>query len=108
MAGPHPDEVADRPVRAPDAEEVAAGFGGPLPSEGAGAVRALEELVAGFDGAVHAAGPKFFHFVNGGATPAALGADWLTSTLDQNTGAWVASPLRPLWPVRMKTGCAGT
>lgn len=111
MPGPHPDElpevmdlaareaaaylkdIADRPVRVSRAEEVAATFGGALPSEGIGAVRALEELVAGFDGAVHAAGPKFFHFVNGGATPAALGADWLTSTLDQNTGAWVASPL---------------
>jgi glutamate/tyrosine decarboxylase-like PLP-dependent enzyme len=111
MPGPHPDElpdvmdlaareaamylkdIADRPVRDPGAEEVAAAFGGPLPEEGVGAMRALEELVTGFDGAVHSAGPKFFHFVNGGSTPAALGADWLASTLDQNTGAWVASPL---------------
>jgi glutamate/tyrosine decarboxylase-like PLP-dependent enzyme len=111
MSGPSPDElpevmdlaareaaaylkdIADRPVRDPTAEAVAATFGGPLPIEGVGAVRALEELVAGFDGAVHSAGPKFFHFVNGGSTPAALGADWLASTLDQNTGAWVASPL---------------
>jgi glutamate/tyrosine decarboxylase-like PLP-dependent enzyme len=111
MSGPSPDElpevmdlaareaaaylkdIADRPVRDPSAEAVAATFGGPLPAEGVGAVRALEELVAGFDGAVHSAGPKFFHFVNGGTTPAALGADWLASTLDQNTGAWVASPL---------------
>ncbi len=85
--------IADRPVRDPRADDVAATFGGQLPEEGIGAVAALEELVAGFDGAVHSAGPKFFHFVNGGTTPAALGADWMVSTLDQNPGAWVASPL---------------
>jgi glutamate/tyrosine decarboxylase-like PLP-dependent enzyme len=87
------DGVADRDVRHPKAEEVAADFGGPLPDQGLGARAALEELVGGIDGAVHSAGPKYFHFVNGGVTPAALGADWLTSTLDQNTGAWVSTPL---------------
>jgi glutamate/tyrosine decarboxylase-like PLP-dependent enzyme len=87
------DGVADRDVRSPKAEEVAETFGGPLPEAGVGARAALEELVAGIDGAVHSAGPKYFHFVNGGVTPAALGADWLTSTLDQNTGAWVSTPL---------------
>jgi glutamate/tyrosine decarboxylase-like PLP-dependent enzyme len=85
--------LADRPVRDPRAEDVAASFRGALPEDGVGAERALEELVAGIDGAVHSAGPRFFHFVNGGTTPAALGADWLASALDQNTGAWVASPL---------------
>lgn len=85
--------IADRPVRDPRAETMAATFGGPLPEQGVGAVGALEELVAGIEGAVHSAGPKFFHFVNGGTTPAALGADWLATALDQNVGAWVASPL---------------
>ena len=87
------ESIADRNVRDPRAEEVAALFRGDLPEEGVGAERALEELVAGIDGAVHSAGPKFFHFVDGGTTPAALGADWLASALDQNTGAWVSSPL---------------
>jgi glutamate/tyrosine decarboxylase-like PLP-dependent enzyme len=85
--------VADRPVREPDADEVAAKFGGPLPERGIGAEAALEELLGGIGGAVHSAGPKFFHFVDGGTTPAALGADWLATTLDQNPGAWVSSPL---------------
>jgi glutamate/tyrosine decarboxylase-like PLP-dependent enzyme len=111
MSDPHPDElpevldlaareaaaylkgIADRPVRDPRADAAAAAFGGPLPRDGIGAVATLEELVAGFGAAVHSAGPKFFHFVNGGTTPAALGADWLASTLDQNAGAWVATPL---------------
>jgi glutamate/tyrosine decarboxylase-like PLP-dependent enzyme len=87
------ETIAERNVRDPRAEDVAMTFRGDLPQDGVGAERALEELVAGVDGAVHSAGPKFFHFVNGGTTPAALGADWLASALDQNVGAWVASPL---------------
>jgi glutamate/tyrosine decarboxylase-like PLP-dependent enzyme len=87
------DEIDERPAREPQAREVAMRFGGRLPDEGVGAIAALEELADGFDAAVRSAGPRFFHFVNGGTTPAALGADWLTSTLDQNTGAFVASPL---------------
>src|SRR6266550_3131760 len=87
------DGIDERPAREPDAQEVAMRFGGHLPEEGIGAIGALEELAAGFDGTVRSAGPRFFHFVNGGTTPAALGADWLTSALDQNTGAFVASPL---------------
>jgi glutamate/tyrosine decarboxylase-like PLP-dependent enzyme len=87
------DTVGDHPVRDPEAEDVAASFGGELAEDGVGAIAALEELLAGSGGLVHSAGPRFFHFVNGGTTPAALGADWLTSTWDQNVGAWVASPL---------------
>jgi glutamate/tyrosine decarboxylase-like PLP-dependent enzyme len=92
-SGEYLETIADRPVRDPRADEVAATFGGPLPDQGVGAVQTLEELVAGIDGAVHSAGPKFFHFVDGGTTPAALGADWLATTLDQNPGAWVSTPL---------------
>src|SRR5262245_22815700 len=87
------ETIADRDVRDPHAEEIAASFRGDLPEDGVGAERALEELLAGIDGIVHSAGPRFFHFGNGGTTPAALGGDWLASALDQNVGAWVASPL---------------
>ena len=86
--------LAEQPVRLDNAEEAAARFGGPLPEEGIGALGALEELIGeGLDAAIRSSGPRFFHFVIGGATPAALAADWLTSTLDQNNGAWVSSPL---------------
>jgi glutamate/tyrosine decarboxylase-like PLP-dependent enzyme len=56
----------------------------PLPEDGAGAPAAVGELAERARvAATRSSGPRFFHFVVGGTTPAALGADWLTSTLDQ-------------------------
>ncbi|HEX6547732.1 MAG TPA: pyridoxal-dependent decarboxylase [Candidatus Dormibacteraeota bacterium] len=67
---------------------------GPLREDGVGAAAAIDELVSnGLPAATRSAGPRFFHFVTGGATPAALAADWLTSALDQNSFSWVSSPL---------------
>jgi glutamate/tyrosine decarboxylase-like PLP-dependent enzyme len=68
-------------------------FSGTLPEDGDGALPALERLLAGSDVATRSSGPRFFHFVTGGTTPAALGADWLTSLLDQNGFSAVSSPL---------------
>jgi glutamate/tyrosine decarboxylase-like PLP-dependent enzyme len=69
-------------------------FGGQLPETGEGSLRALSRLMTdGLEAAVNSAGPRFFHFVTGGSTPAALAADWLASTLDNNAGLWVSSPL---------------
>lgn len=65
----------------------------PMPEQGDGALAALTELAArGRDVAVRSSGPRFFHFVMGGGTPAALGADWLTSAYDQAAYAWASSP----------------
>jgi len=65
-----------------------------LPERGSGAVAALRQLLEeGLDAAVASSGPRFFHFVMGGVTPAALGADWLTSVIDQVAYAWLSSPL---------------
>jgi glutamate/tyrosine decarboxylase-like PLP-dependent enzyme len=87
-------EVDKLPVRHGGAEDAAHSFGGPLPEDGDGAVEALTELVEqGFDATIASAGPRFFHWVIGGTTPAALGADWLASTLDQNAAAWDSSLL---------------
>jgi glutamate/tyrosine decarboxylase-like PLP-dependent enzyme len=85
--------LGERPVLPEGVDEAADRFGGPLPEQGAGAVAALEELVGGLDAATASPGPRFFHFVTGGVTPAALGADWLTTALDQNAFSQVASPL---------------
>ena len=81
-------------VRGPGADASAERFGGPLPEDGLGAVAAIRQLIEhGFDAAVRSSGPRMFHFVTGGVTPAALGADWLASTLDQNAFSWVNTPL---------------
>ena len=86
--------LAEAPVRSARASEVAEGLGGSLPEHGLGTLATLEELLeAGAEAHVRSAGPRFFHWVIGGATPAALAADWVTSLLDQNAGGWDASPL---------------
>jgi glutamate/tyrosine decarboxylase-like PLP-dependent enzyme len=81
------DDALVRPQGTPDLD-------GRLPIEGSGSLRALTDLIAAAsEGATRSTGPRFFHFVMGGVTPAALGADWLTSTLNQSAYNWVSSPL---------------
>jgi glutamate/tyrosine decarboxylase-like PLP-dependent enzyme len=84
----------DAPVREPEVERIDALFGGPLPEQGEGALAALGSLVDdGIPTSVRSAGPRFFHWVIGGVTPAAMGAEWIATTIDQCAGAWDASPL---------------
>lgn len=88
------ESLDSRPVRSPRAEGAALAFDGPLPEVGTGAVEALRTLIRdGGDAALSSGGPRFYHFVMGGSTPAALGADWLTALFDQVAYAWVSSPL---------------
>ena len=80
-------------VRRPGADEAAASFGRAFPEEGDGALAALDELLRASDGALRSSGPRFFHWVIGGGTPAALAADWLASAWDQNAFSWDSSPI---------------
>ena len=86
--------VDQRPAGGSQLDAVARSFGGDLPERGDGGLATLTALISqGIEGAVNSAGPRFFHFVTGGSTPAALAADWLASALDNNAGLWVSSPL---------------
>jgi glutamate/tyrosine decarboxylase-like PLP-dependent enzyme len=80
-------------VRPPESIGAAEDIAGALPGEGVGSLAALRALIEAAErSATRSAGPRFFHFVMGGGTPAALAADWLTSTLDQIAFNWVSSP----------------
>jgi glutamate/tyrosine decarboxylase-like PLP-dependent enzyme len=87
-------QIDEQPVAPPGGAEALAAVDGPLPERGAGAPEAVRRLAElGQAAATRSAGPRFFHFVMGGGTPAALAADWLTSAFDQIAFARDSSPL---------------
>ncbi len=88
------EALPGEPVLRPGAEQALEGWEPELPERGDGALVTLRELISrAEESATRSSGPRFFHFVMGGTTPAALGADWLTSALDQVAAAWASSPL---------------
>ena len=68
-------------------------LGEPLPDTPLDPLAVIEHLAetAG-EGVVAIPGGRYFGFVIGGAVPAALAADWLTSVWDQNAGLVVGGP----------------
>ncbi|XVV06961.1 pyridoxal phosphate-dependent decarboxylase family protein [Actinosynnema sp. CA-248983] len=93
-AGPYLDALPHLPVRDAAQAHLLKDLDGPLPEDGDGAPAAVAELLRiGTRAATHSSGPRFFHFVVGGSTPAAQAGDWVTSLLDQASGLWLTSPL---------------
>jgi glutamate/tyrosine decarboxylase-like PLP-dependent enzyme len=94
LAADYLESLGERPVFPQvTPEELREALGGPLPEEPLDPQQVLEDLAAGADPGVVAMGSgRYFGFVIGGALPAALAADWLTSAWDQNAGLYVGGP----------------
>ena len=65
----------------------------PLADSGLAPEQVITELVADVEGGLlGSTGGRFFGWVIGGSLPAALAADWLTATWDQNGALYATSP----------------
>ncbi len=85
---------AERPVwPTTTLESLRASLGGPLPDRPSDAASVLDAFARAADpGLVSTTGPRYFGFVTGGALPAAIAAEWLTTAWDQNAALYVMSP----------------
>jgi glutamate/tyrosine decarboxylase-like PLP-dependent enzyme len=88
------ETLDERPVYPTStAAELRDALAGPLPEKPTDAPTVIAELAAAADpGLVAEPSGRYFGFVIGGAVPASVAADWLTSTWDQNAGLYVGSP----------------
>ena len=74
-------------------DELRTRLAGPLPEVGVDPRRVIDELVAGVEGGLlDSASGRFYGWVIGGALPAAVAADFLTTAWDQNAAIVATSP----------------
>jgi len=88
------DTLDERSIWPPaTTDELRAALGGELPDEPGDPQDVVEALAEAAErGVVGIPSGRYFGFVIGGALPAALAADWLTSTWDQNAGLVACGP----------------
>ncbi|MEL6949704.1 MAG: pyridoxal-dependent decarboxylase [Pseudomonadota bacterium] len=78
-------------------------FDAPLPEQGQLATDVVASLIERAQGGLQGnAGGRFFGWVIGGVTPAALAADWLVSAWDQNAALYHVSPIASV--IEQRTG----
>jgi len=94
LAADYVESLDERPVFPQvTPEQLREALGGPLPDDPVEPQQVIDELVTAAEPGVVALGSgRYFGFVIGGALPAALAADWLTSAWDQNAGLYAGGP----------------
>ncbi len=94
LASAYLDDLDYHPVSQPSTvDELRVRLDHALTDDGVPGVQVLEELARDIDtGLLRTSGGRFFGWVIGGGVPAAIGADWLCSTWDQNAAAYACSP----------------
>jgi len=101
----HLEHLDDSSVAATaDSATLRARINRPLAQSGAAPQQVIEELVRDVEGGLlGSAGGRFFGWVIGGALPAAVAADWLTSAWQQNSALYACSPAAAV--VEETVGC---